>query len=634
MRFVSLRSIIVLIFSVVLPIALLFGQSLPDERNLLRMAQTYERAGDYRNAVRLFEELHSRDSENFTYFDGYRRSLVQLREYDKAIRITEARLLSNPRDLNLKSILGTMYYRAEEREKAFRIWEETLALEPANMVSYQLVAGQMIENRLLEQAILIYERGRERVGQPYLFANDLAYLHSATMNYRGAALEYLLLLEHMPQQLSFIQSRMSMYILRNEGLEQAIEVTRQKAAEHSDKIQFQRLLAWLYREAKDFASALEIHRTLDRSQNARGAELFSFAQTVFREREYAVSARAYEDIILQYPDFDRIAYVRYGYARCIEEMTMQSDSILWAASPVPPPVNTQRINEMRSSYDRVLRTYAEVVGDFPGTPAAGQAMHRTGLIQYYWYFDLDGAIETLQDVARLYGRGEIYMDAVATIADIHIVRGRFDEARREYQRLMRSVQVTEEFKDKAQFRLAEIAFFGGEFDAALDSLRFLVHKSQSSYANDAILLQSFILENREPMIRGVRSDDALIHYAQAMHQRRQQRYSEAIAILEHIVREYPRALLVDDALMAAGDMYFSMRRFDEAIGMYARVHELEEKSILRDRASMRIAEVYQYGLGNIAKAIETYEELLVEYPRSMFVTEARKRIRLLRGDPS
>jgi tetratricopeptide (TPR) repeat protein len=628
------RSVIIFLSLVIVSIVSLFGQSHTDERSLLRMAQSYERSGDFRNAARLFEELYNRDPENFAYFDGFRRSLVQLREYDRAIRITESRLLSNPRDLNLRSILGTMYYRADLHEKAFQTWDEALAMEPTNMVSYQLVAGQMIENRLLEQAISVYEHGREKVGQPYLFANDLAYLHSATMNYRGAALEYLLLLEHMPQQLSFIQSRMSMYLLRNEGLGQAIEITKQKAGQNPEKIQFQRLLAWLYREAKDFGNALEIYRALDHSQNARGSELFSFAQTAFREREFTISAQAYDDIIKQYPDFDRIAFVRYGYARCIEEITVRADSLLWTASPVPPPVNTERINEMRSSYDSVLKAYDAIVNDYPGTPAAGQAMHRTGLIYYYWYFDLDGAIETLQEVARLYGRGEIFMDAVATIADIYIVRGMFEEARREYHRLLRSTQTTEEYRDHAQFRLAEMAFFEGEFDAALDSLRILVQKSQSSYANDAILLQSFILENREPLIRGVRSDDALNLYARSMHQRRQQRYSESIATLEHIVHEYPRALLLDDALISAGDMYFSMRRFEDAIKMYARVRELDDKSILRDRALMRIAEVYQYGLANVAKAIETYEELLIAYPRSLFVTEARKRIRLLRGDPS
>ncbi len=627
----------------VIVVLLLFGagsyltlesQTRQDDRTLYRMAQQYERSGDYRNASRLYERLYVRDPGNFTYFDGYRRMLMQLREYDKAISMTEERLAEDPRDVNLRSILGGMYYRAEERDKAFEVWEETLERDPRNMVAYQKVATQMIENRLLDQAIEIYKRGRENVGQPHLFANDLAFLYASTMNYRGATREYMLMLEQTPQQLNFIQSRLSMYVLRNEGLPQAIEVLEEKAEQNRDKIQFQRLLAWLYREAKDFDKAYEIYKHIDNSQNARGAELYSFAQTAFREREYEAAARAYRDILDQYPEFDRTPQVRLGYARCLEEKSMIADSLYEAVFPVSPPVDDTRITEMRPSYDRVIEAYKNLVNEYEGTSIGAQALFRVGLIQYHWYFDLDGALETLQEVARLYSRGNIYMDTRELLGDIYIVRGALDEALAQYDTLLASQHITEEYKDLATLRRAEIAFFRGEFDKALEEIRELVQKSYSSYANNAIELQTFIIENREPALRGVRSDDALKLYARAMHQKRQQRYSEAIATLEHIIEEYPNALLVDDALLTIGDLNFSMRRYDDAVSAYRQIQSLEDKSIVTDRALMRIAEVYHFGTGERERAIVAYEDLIVEYPRSMLATEARQRIRMLRGDPS
>jgi len=610
------------------------AQTQEDDRTLYRLAQQYERSGDYRNALRIFERLYVRDPENFTYFDGFRRMLMQLREYDQAISMTEERLADTPNNVNLRSILGGMYYRAEDREKAFEVWEDTIEREPRNMVVYQKVATQMIENRLLDQAIEVYKQGRENVGQPHLFANDLAFLFASTMNYRGATREYLLLLEHTPQQLSFIQSRLSMYVLRNEGLPQAIEVAEAAADRHRDKVQFQRLLAWLYREAKKFENAYEVYKELDRTQNAQGAELYSFAQTAFREREYDVAARAYQDILEQYPDFDRKPQVRFGYARCLEEKSMIADSLYHAVFPVSPPVDEGRISEMRTSYDQVIEAYQSLVSDYEGSSIGAQALFRVGLIQYFWYFDLDGALETLQEVVRLYSRGDIYMDARELLGEIYTVRGALDEALEQYDKLLESQQVTEEYKDLATLRRAEIAFYRGEFDEALEEMRELVQKTYSSYANNAIELQTFIIENREPMLRGVRSDDALKLYARAMHQKHQQRYSEAIATLEHIVEEYPGALLIDDALLTIGDLNFSMRRYDDAVSAYRKIQELEDKSIVTDRALMRIAEVYHFGMGERERAIEAYEDLIVEYPRSMLATEARQRIRMLRGDPS
>ena len=47
---------------------------------------------------------------------------------------------------------------------------------------------------------------------------------------------------------------------------------------------------------------------------------------------------------------------------------------------------------------------------------------------------------------------------------------------------------------------------------------------------------------------------------------------------------------------------------------------------------MRIGEVYESRLKDKKKAIEAYEAVLANYPASLFVEEARKRIRILRGD--
>lgn len=626
-------TILVMIFCVVGHFTL-YSQTQQDNHTLLRLAQQYERGGDYRNASELYERLYTREPQNFTYFDGYRRMLMQLREYDTAISMTEERLHQNPRDVNLLSTLGGMYYQAEDREKAFDIWEDILNIDPRNIVSYQQVASRMIENRLLDQAIEVYKRGRENIGQAYIFANDLAFLYASTMNYRGATREYLIILEHTPQQLSFIQSRMSMYVLRNDGLEQAVEVAEEKARQHPDMVQFRRFLAWLYREAKEFYKAYEVYHDIDRSQNAQGAELYTFAQIAFREREYRIASQVYSDILKLYPAFERIPQVRFGYARCLEEISLAADSLYKAIYPVSPPAEEERISEMRTSYDRVIEAYRSIVRDYGGSQVGGQALFRMGLIKYHWYFELDGALETLYQVIRLYSRGDIYMDARAVIGEIYIVRGSLDDALIHYNALLEAQHVTEDYKDLAILRRAEIAFYRGEFDYALEELTELAHKSNSSYANNAIELQTFIIENREPALRGVRSDDALIMYARAMLQKRQQRYPEAIATLEFIVDEYQDALLVDDALLTMGDLLFSMQRFDSAINAYRKIQSLEERSIVSDRALMRIAEIFQHGIGDREKAIETYEDLIIEHPRSMLATEARKRIRLLRGDPS
>jgi len=53
---------------------------------------------------------------------------------------------------------------------------------------------------------------------------------------------------------------------------------------------------------------------------------------------------------------------------------------------------------------------------------------------------------------------------------------------------------------------------------------------------------------------------------------------------------------------------------------------------MSDRTLFRKAEVLQFGLQRLPDAAAAYERLLVEFPSSVLATEARQRIRVLRGE--
>ena len=56
------------------------------------------------------------------------------------------------------------------------------------------------------------------------------------------------------------------------------------------------------------------------------------------------------------------------------------------------------------------------------------------------------------------------------------------------------------------------------------------------------------------------------------------------------------------------------------------------QSSLADDALFTRAKLHESKMGDTAKAMELYQDLLVNYPGSLFVVEARKRYRALRGD--
>jgi outer membrane protein assembly factor BamD (BamD/ComL family) len=72
--------------------------------------------------------------------------------------------------------------------------------------------------------------------------------------------------------------------------------------------------------------------------------------------------------------------------------------------------------------------------------------------------------------------------------------------------------------------------------------------------------------------------------------------------------------------------------WQKALGYYADLLKLHGKDILADDALFRTADILELRLFEKDAAVEAYKKLLLEYKSSLYGAEARKRIRLIRGD--
>ena len=57
--------------------------------------------------------------------------------------------------------------------------------------------------------------------------------------------------------------------------------------------------------------------------------------------------------------------------------------------------------------------------------------------------------------------------------------------------------------------------------------------------------------------------------------------------------------------------------------MFEKVFEEGEKNIYSDKALYLLGDIYQYGIGDNTKAVEMYEKLLIEFPISIYIDDAR-----------
>lgn len=592
----------------------------PDSQSKFRLAQGLEQAGEYDRAAALYEGLLQGDPGNVVLLDAVERMWMQLKRYDQAIGLLRTRLLRAPADANLHAQLGSVLYRAGREKEADGEWEAAIAAGPSNPGTYRLLAAVLAENRLLDRAADAYRRGRKATNDPDLFTLELAQLLSSTMNYAGATGEYLRWLAKNPGQISFVQSRLSQITGRPEAREAAEGVIRGALGDRSD-LPLLQLLGWLAMEGKNYDEAFGVYTKIDALAGARGNELYQFANHAAGDRAFAAAARAYQAAINVPVAAGVMPFARLGYASSVLELQAEADTF---ASPLRGTPATEAV----PLYGGAIRLFQKIIEDYPGTEFSARSWYKIGVVQSEKFQDREGAVASMRHVIDDAGAApSLRVQAELMMGKVHVARGDTAKAEKYFRAVEASRVALPDGHDESVYLLAEIDYFAGRFDSAMQKLAGIVVNLKADYANDALRLAAFLQENAGA------APEALGKYAGAEFLARQGKNTEAIAVLLSVIQSYPQAPLVDDALLRVGELQASAGFFREASSSYERLlTEFRDRSTELDRAEFALGEVYQYGLRDHAGAQAAYERLLAEYPKSILAERARQRIRQLRGE--
>ena len=143
-------------------------------------------------------------------------------------------------------------------------------------------------------------------------------------------------------------------------------------------------------------------------------------------------------------------------------------------------------------------------------------------------------------------------------------------------------------------------------------------------ANDAMTLSLIIKDNLEADTTGVE----LNKLARADYRIYQQRDDEAIALLDDIIAN-GNEVSIPHALFRKGTISEKRQSFDEAEQLYLQIVENYPESYMADAALMRSALIEQNELKNKELAKQHYEQLIDDYPTSIYTAQAKKNFRKL-----
>ncbi len=608
-----------LIFFILLIVfkGLVFAQS-GDLQNRFMLAQNYEQLGQFGKAKSIYEDLYKSQPTNFAFFQALNKCYVQLKEYTNSQFLIEQKLAADKGNVSLLGMLGTTLYLNGEEKKTFQLWDDFLA-DKKEVIPFRVLANTAIELRAFDKAIDLLQRAKSLSKNEFYLGYDLANLYSLKMDYKKSAEEFIAILNADEKQLPSVEARIFSYTIREEALNGFIKVFEEEQPEKNSTIG--NVLAKLYSANHQYAEAFLLYKSLDENGIYKGSELFNFALKLSAEKEFAFASEVYSYLLKKYPTSPIQQQVKLNFAKNLEaklESENVDSSHIWKAFP-------QKKYFPENLYTESLSIYKEIAEKNPFSDLGVEAMYHVGYLYAEKIGEANSAKEYLNKVITNFTLSNFYAEACLEMAVLELQQNNVEEALSFYEKILSNPRASAEQKNKAKFLKARMAFFRGEFTESNKLLRQLVSSSNDNISNDALEL-SFLLtsafNDSLTLVKFGIGDFALLL----------NQFGNAENIFSSLVKTEQTPFLIKQlAEFRLIECYISLDRYKDALDQIEVLLKRDEKNIFADKANLLAAKIYQFGLKNPAKATEEYENLLLRFPESLYLDEAREAINQLRN---
>jgi tetratricopeptide (TPR) repeat protein len=585
----------------------------PPQIDDAQLAAQYYRDQEYDKAVVLYQKLYDANPNyiNYTY---YLYCLIQLGEMKDAEKLVRKQIKDNPDKTRYLVDLGYVYTASGETAKAKEIYDKTINSLPPEKNAIIELANAFQSKRETEYAIQTYLKGKDLLKNSYPFSMELGSIYELAGRYEEMFNEYLNLLDNDMSQVDLVENKLQMTLSDDpEGAKNDLFRTTllKRIQKYPDNAIYPEMLLWFSIQQKDFETALVQARALDRRYNENGQRVYALAQMSASNDNYDVAIEGYNYIVNSkgvnnalYLN-SRVELLDVIYLKLIHSYTQSHDDLI----------------KLESQYDGLLNELGK-------STMTLSSIRNLAHLEAFYLDKTDVALQLLNEAIDLPNISRTQRaDCKLELADIQLFSGDPWEATLLYS------QVEKEFKNdpighEAKFRNARLSYYICEFQWAKAQLDVLKAATSKLIANDAMELSLLISDNMD-------SDStykALSLFAEADLLIYRNKNDEALRVLDSIHLLYPYHALADDVLYRKADIMLKNGQFNTADSLLQQVVDLYHDDILADNALFKLAQLQETIFHDKEKAMELYKKLLTDYPGSLFVVEARKKYRELRGD--
>lgn len=614
----------------------------------IQLAADYWNKGEKEKAYQTYKSI-SKDNDNLPLIhSAYLNVLIEMAKYKEAVDHTEKIIRLDPITETYKLDLGYVFLKSGDLSKADRHFRTLIKTQAEQPYLIKSIADYFIVKGIPEYAEIAFKEARAMTGDNTIYALELANALRVQGKKKEMVEEYLGYVTQTPGNTAYVKNLLQYLLTRPEEQDDLQKLLVTRVQKYPDSQVFADLLTWTYFQQKNFYGAFIQSKAFDR-RFGRGnpAKTHELAQIAFNNRDFEIAARCYEYIVKEFPRSEVYLNARLGHIRSYEALVKKKF-----------PVNTDSVKIVISEYRKFRRQYPENMNSF-------EAQINSARLFAFYLNQLDSASALLDElVLNAKASSTIRSRARLELGDIYLIRNEPWEATLLFSQVEK-MQKDAPLGYEAKLRNAKLSYYRGDFALAEEHLDILEKATSRDIANDALDLSLRISENTMSDTLGY----ALRVYAAAELLLYQNFENAALQMLNLIKTEIKPARIHNSIVIPSileseifqkkqdgdtltisvngdiltkpitDDVYWLEAGIRRKSGQFLKAAELLKKitdeyplDILADDAFFTRAEIIERDLMQKDTAQELYRQFLIQFPGSVYVAEARKRYRQLRGD--
>ena len=587
----------------------LFTASTFAQNNNQKLAYQYYINGDYDKAIIIYDELNTSRLSINTY-SPYFISLCNVDKFPEAEKLAKKFYAKYPDRLNyLADIIISQFKRGYIKKSDYNLKRLYKKMTGQNSQTIQ-IANRFQSFNMYNQALEIYNRS-QLINSNFQYDLQKAQLYAFLEEDELMIDQYLDFLLRMPNQKKIVFTTIQRFLdnngIKNENNYLLVKKSLLKMIKlYPQRVDFNEMLIWFFMQDKKYKLALSQVISLDRRTNNALTNIYDIGETLLDIGKYKLAIESFEYIIGK--GFNSNIYIDAQINR------------LYAL--------TKSIEDKSKDVKIIDNKYLEVIEEVGVHRYSVLLLSNHAHFKAFFLNDLKSAKKILEEVMKIKLIDRLDLaECKIQYADVMLLSGNIWDA------LLFYSQVENDFKQhpighKAKFKRAEIAYFQGDFTWAQAQLDVLKSSTSKLISNDAMKLSLLITDNYDldtidiPMMQFAKAD--LLSF--------QKKYEVALLSYDSILDNFKGHDLSDEIYYRKANIYLANNDLDNYIEMLELIVKEYSYDILIDDALFDLAKIYDYKLNNNEKAREYYQQLILNYQGSIFVSEARERFRILRGD--